>query len=450
MTEESKDDNVYVVGMGKMTTEQAAHFLQMESTAGWEIEFLSDLQNLQYLRFDKFSYGLPVLKLTANPLEGKLDGFGIRGSPPKTFPGTYQLYPKKIIDGGPDGLIVRYRILDTAVVWTIKIELLKVTQDSSGANVIQDSSETSVINHLTTNKIQCGQIYAYPIGKTKIVEILNIRKEIWVNFSRLETMQGDLSQKDAAGGLEVISLAKRNYNGPEKTEDLKAVEAALCIVEEVRRQIVCLLKSTNYEGVYADLKAANVLFKQTVENQLEVKVGDLGSINPIYNFDDLNIGVHDLGVPLRTGGIYTATAPCYPRNQQGNTVTLTTDEQKEQCLAWQLGVLMAQLLGINVQQLYYGHDQLVSTVGVIQEQIIKKIQAALPENLQGIIIPAEYAAYLNLNPDKRPSVLYPLPKLTDGACNNYVRMSNLPAPAPRHDGIGRGWAMTHHGVLYER
>jgi hypothetical protein len=345
------------------------------------------------LEFDTKKYILPLINAK----------FGFSGSSLKCTlsfgqvenPVILTFYPETIIGGGTYGIIVRYKCRNIPELeWLVKVE---------GTPKGVPSNDTKAIQLLNDNKIVCGQIQASYLGTTGVMVQTgdNMPIHAWADFNLLEKMQGDLGQRNAAEDvLQVISLLTQNV--PQNQKGLRKVEAALCIVENVRKQILCLLEETQDVGVYTDMKLANILFTQNDSGKLEIKVGDLGSIMP------------------NAEGKYIATYPCYP--ETGSTVSLTTPKEKEQCLAWQLGVLTAELLGIDVSRLWWGvirshkdKEDFGRTVKQIQDEIIQKINAILPQNTD--INPGAYAAYLNMDPKERPSISEPLPDL--GKCEEY-------------------------------
>ena len=110
----------------------------------------------------------------------------------------------------------------------------------------------------------CGQILSRVLAQSE-------ETKSW--YIMLEFMNGTLDEKAAFAYFRDSGLP--SY-----------VLSAAHIVEQVRRQVVCLLRA-NPELVYADMKVENVLYRLSrAEKTFEVKLGDLGSLSKAVNDDD--------------------------------------------------------------------------------------------------------------------------------------------------------------------
>ena len=185
------------------------------------------------------------------------------------------------------------------------------------------ASEHSIIPDL--RKADCGQIRARII---KTVKTPDGRGRLY--YSLLEKMDGDLAHKATAAAGRFPAVERfREANGL-----ASYVDAAVMIVDEVRRQVNCLLH-IDPDYMYADLKPANVLFAQT-GGKLVIKVGDLGSMIP-------------------QNGVYAMSYPCLPGGtaHQAFADGGSGTQDRRACLAFQLGVLLAELLSIDVTEYHY-------------------------------------------------------------------------------------------------
>ena len=388
------DESVYIKGYGTFKVEDAATLMLLTTkninVKELDIKILScnntppkrtkPKRLIFKTRWNKTYYNLPRIQVKLNKK-------------------TYVFTPDTIMGGGTYGIVVRYNTPKfKGFYWVIKVELSGTTVNTNqllDGSGIKSSSDTTIIDNLNTNDIKCGQMEAKHLGKglisyQKIAPKKRRRKLDWADFNLLEPMSGDLSS----------AKLRRFIDESTNFDKYKTVVAVLCIVEEVRKQIVCLLESTNYEGVYTDLKAANVLFTQTRDGDLEVKVGDLGSMT---KNDD---------------GEYISTYPCFPSN--GGVFRLDTREQKEACLSWQLGVLLASLLGINIDDIYWEpfevaadeelvynnsepYDRLIRDINYIADQMIVKLETVMTQEQA-----ERLGNLLNTSPSERTSILEPL------------------------------------------
>jgi hypothetical protein len=397
MSEDSKTedtDTCHVLGHGELSVPEAARLLLSTDHIDrdqLQVEFLDKMTNLGYTTsFPEMLYELPQIRVS------DVSGLGC----------SYLFDPLKILGGGSYGIVVRYKAQDIEnFYWVVKIERLSQSTSIEGVSAVEPSDETNLINMLNKRDIRCGQMGAWSLGQYRIrIEDLSSKKvEVdWADFNLLEPMSGDLSKKNILGLREVIE----KYTKGDKTKD---VVAALCIIEEVRKQILCLLKETENSAVYTDLKAANVLFTETTEGKLEIKVGDLGSMTTIDN------------------NYYIATYPCFPHAE--GVFPLNTREEKEQCLSWELGVLLANLLGINIAHLSfvsfqntignsYLTKQLLKRLKGIREQMVTKLSTIMSKRNAKVI-----SSLLSPKPSKRPSLTNSLVQFSDVVCSGIANIS---------------------------
>ena len=180
-------------------------------------------------------------------------------------------------------------------------------------------SEQRIIEKLY-NSPSCGQIVARAIG------LGSLQEKGYAFFSMLESMDGDID----IGGILNMYMEANNV----KTHR----EAVIEIAESVRKQILCLFKTSD-DYVYTDLKCQNVLFKKTLSGRIEIKVGDLGSMVATER------------------GVYIATFPC-PPNKTGH-ISFSSSRSKQECLSYQIGLLLAKLFGIKLKQLEWSQTRLL-------------------------------------------------------------------------------------------
>lgn len=207
------------------------------------------------------------------------------------------LTPGRILGEGTYGTVVQYNMTDGKS-YAVKIENrwgLK-ENDKGKDERVEVPTELGVTEFL--RNVECGQMSARVIGTTRNYA-----------YSLLELMDGNL----AGNALQTYA----------RTYRLKPNMAAIHIVEEVRKQVVCLLNKSENRYVYTDMKVENVMFRAT-PGQVEIKVGDFGSM--------------DMGPE----GEYVMTIPCLPSGEPYQK--LETLQEKQQCLAFQLGMLLARLL----------------------------------------------------------------------------------------------------------
>ncbi len=210
---------------------------------------------------------------------------------------SVMLTPERILGEGTYGTVVQYNMTDGKS-YAVKIENrwgLK-ENDKGEDERVQVPTELGVTEFL--RNVECGQMSARVIGTTPNYA-----------YSLLELMDGNLTGN-------ALQTYARTYR-------LKPDMAAIHIVEEVRKQVVCLLNKSENRYVYTDMKVENVMFRVT-PGQVEIKVGDFGSMD------------------MDPEGQYVMTIPCLPSGEPYQK--LETLQEKQQCLAFQLGMLLARLL----------------------------------------------------------------------------------------------------------
>ena len=266
---------------------------------------------------------------------------------------SVRLTPTATLGAGGYGRVVRYNSDEAgAPDYAMKIEQGDVADSEHG--VIQALSDT-----------RCGQIGARVVGTLRPPGGDQ-------HYSLLEEMTSEVFPElvpiyRAAKGLGSNALA------------------AAHIVEEVRKQVVCLLNSrADHRYVYTDMKMANVMFRRDPgTGDVTIKVGDLGSMTPDEDGD------------------YVLSIPCLPDG--GAWQSFATLADKQQCLAFQLGMLLAALLGLNIAQFWHSRTRPGQSTVPFQALL----RAALRANGAGSSLD-ELVGLIDDDPNARPSVLAPL------------------------------------------
>ena len=183
------------------------------------------------------------------------------------------------------------------------------------------------------NKTNCNALRMKMIGK-------NENKYVYV----MELADGDL-----------IHWYKKKQN--------ISIKNKLEIVEEIRKQIVCIF-SYNNEFVYSDLKMENILYK-CEQNKERFIIGDLGSAVPIFNE-------------------YITT---YPAWELRYNRALYNKKMKVATLAWQIGILLLLLIDPNddplLDRLYALHKETPEFIF----KVIAKINSYYGSNLGNYLHP---------------------------------------------------------------
>ena len=216
-----------------------------------------------------------------------------------------RLVPERVLGSGSFGVVVRYTG-DDGRAYVAKIENVDPPKTLA-------DTEAPVVGQL--EGVACGQIHARVAGTARY----HFRRRRGV-VTLLEEMDGDLRMNIAVVG-EYATAHGVSYE-----------EGAVRILEEVRRQIMCLL-GANGSHAYVDLKLANVLFRRLPGGGVEIKLGDLGSMAP------------------DSAGEYTMTYPCLPTGR--TPAAFATMAEKRACIAYQLGLFLASMLGIDLTSLYH-------------------------------------------------------------------------------------------------
>lgn len=178
-------------------------------------------------------------------------------------------------------------------------------------------------------------------------------------FILLYAMRGSMSQRGALAHYASSNGITHNM-------------AAIQIVDEVRQQVMCLLTAS--ESIfYADVKAANVLLGEYIDNngvyRCTVHLGDIGSI-----------------VPNRDGQ-YICTYP-YVR---GKGEFKIPHREKEHCLAFLLGILLCDLLGLKSQTKLLSHEYSTDLTALEDNYILNGLRSELVSKL-----PPHYAGLQHL------------------------------------------------------
>lgn len=271
-----------------------------------------------------------------------------------------RLVPREVVQRGAYGVLVRYAGA-RGEEYAVKIEDARVSA----------RGEHPVLVRLAG--VDCGQIHGRPVGFAPYLRDGGTYDGV---FSLLELMDGDLRHETVLREYaEFWGLAGRR-------------EAALHVAEDVRQQVVCLFRH-DPTLVYADLKPANVMFKRGRAGEVRIRLGDLGSMM------------------MRRGDEYAMSFPCPPRFAMRR---FDTAEEAAACLAYQVGMLLASLLGM--PRLHYlGFARVEGErrarrgrrlVPKLREAVRDHITRALP-----LYDPA-VADLLHLDPRRRRSVFLPL------------------------------------------
>jgi serine/threonine protein kinase len=386
------DSVVNYLGFGQCDVEKVAKVLldkeKTDRTSNISIHFYADWHGIQTKKYvfiyDNYEYSLPeigVKDISDNADESC----------------TYRLIPEQIIGGGSYGIVVKYTEPFTAnFAWFIKIEYSDESMfDSHGRQkrVPEHTSEYDIVKTLNTKNINCGQIGAKNLTITptliKVKDLEEKGPEVFrfADFILLESMQGNLNSTTFQ---DIIRYRRVNIK-----EGRKKFQIIICIVEQARRQILCLLNKSKY--AYTDLKPENILFRVAKDNRIIIKLGDLGSM------------------ATEEDGTYIATFPCLP----DGIVPLTTTEEKEQCLAWQLGVLLADLLGFDTEILRYYNMVQKEHIIAVRRQIYytTKYYIGIPPK-EAKKYAKKYANLLNLDTSKRT-------KLSDNLVPKNIKCSDF-------------------------
>ena len=139
--------------------------------------------------------------------------------------------------------------------------------------------------------INCGQIQGVAVGTTSRGEDVVV----------LERMQYD-TRKDRVRLIDAIK----------EMEKCNDIEACVHVAEIIRQQLICLIRQGLY---YLDLKSENVMFNLDNDRLVKLALVDLGSIG-------------DDGM-----------------NMNKAMMTYPDCDTKMQCVAYQLGMFLAELLG---------------------------------------------------------------------------------------------------------
>ena len=272
------------------------------------------------------------------------------------------IYKFKIINHiaeGSFGKIYKLYCEEFNVVLALKVE--RESQDDKIEPLEKDISEFLIEN-------SCNLLKVKYIGKKKM-------EESEINLYLMELANGDLNH------LKIFY--KKHCIQKNLYETLKFYRD---VAEEIRNQIVCLLKKSSYKYVYTDIKLENILYRCIQEknkNKIRIFLGDLGSAVP----DEDNE--------------YTATYPPweYRNNKTQGFLNFKNSKQKENTLSWMIGIILLSFVYDDINIFVY--DELDKLTELEHNDII----TLYISNIYGEI----FFDYLNVNPDQRPDINIPLP-----------------------------------------
>ena len=214
-------------------------------------------------------------------------------------------------------------------------------------------------------------------SETPIIEHLNKSKCNFINIVNL----GFIKSNNRENHFHIMSL----YDGdlvnlrPKLFKEGYDTGAILQIVENIRRQILCIYEYNN-DYVYTDLKAENILYKCESLKNIKVLLADLGSVIKDKEQD------------------YVSTYPSPEYKYSDGFINFGNDKnskfKKEAYLSWQIGVLLLDLLKYDISKLNFNNLKLMS-----EEQLTGLSE--LYNKLTGF-------NHLSLNPIIRSSIYRPL------------------------------------------
>ena len=204
-----------------------------------------------------------------------------------------KIYSKqKIIGKGGYGKIILYEDLKNNTKIILKIEK---------NNIITEKK----IGHFISNNPKCNTI------RVRYVDSIDKKTPEQLNYYILDYLDGDLEK------LITIYKEKKQFK-----------EWFTTVVEEIRKQIVCLYKEDYF---YTDLKLANILYC-FFNNKFTIHLGDLGSVTPLFK------------------GYNIASFPPIEYNESGvrsGFIKIESKIQAKQILTWLLGIIGLHIIDAN-------------------------------------------------------------------------------------------------------
>lgn len=188
-----------------------------------------------------------------------------------------------------------------------------------------------------------------------------------LNYYLMNLAQGDLYE------------LRKKFNRKLSRSEIKFF---LTICEEVRKQILCLLKlNPNY--VYTDLKLQNILYDCPDSiYKIRVYLGDIASTLP------------------NSDGEYISTFPPYEHRHTGGFLKFNNEDEKSSTLSWAIGMLLLSIISFNAEtELYF----LFQNFQNANDNEIEKYS-----NMLSSYYGEGYEKYLSLDPQKRPDIEIPL------------------------------------------
>ena len=314
------------------------------------------------------------------------------------------LVPERIYGSGQFGTIVQYRDRNVSpsskkqIYYVFKVE--KINSEKIYRMSAEDQSEHNTQKDLSINARDCGQILAWPIqsmieasgrqkGTTQPIEIGFKSSSTRYNTTiksmvPVPTMWSMLSEMNKT----VYDVAN-DMNNSTNNNEIK-MNSILEIVEEVRKQIACISRSTGRK--YTDLKARNVLYSE----EQNFKLGDLGSAQ---NMEDV----------YRNGVISTYHCP----NILLDRAWLDTTDNLNSCLNYQVSTFLLELMkvaGITPDVILRPRPRPPSRKGmrILTGFEIEQIVSALNSSITpGLLVSARRKAIFDfiINPYNQNSVL---------------------------------------------
>ena len=286
-------------------------------------------------------------------------------------PDARRIYPFEVLQKGTHAFVVLYSTHpfsnDPTKSFVIKFNLHTGTaSDGYGRSIVEKLE----------NRVKCGQISAAHIGRANIQYIPDGKRRgttYHAHLTAIEKMDNDLT----SGGWLAAHKRLHNYSG--KYADIRAI---VDVVKIIHAQMICLLKADSMY-LYHDLKPANVLYKLGPD-EIVYRLGDLESLQP----NRLN--------GTDTTSSYTSTYPCVDQTGivRGFSDLPSGIGAKTACIRYQSGMLLAALMGIDINNYYY--RAILNSKGISTKPLRSNMAALLPPDMY------ELVNLVHEDPSRRP------------------------------------------------
>lgn len=189
--------------------------------------------------------------------------------------------------------------------------------------ILHETATSIILEYIDDSK--CHSI-AVKIGEInddiRTIELLNL------NFQKIPVgIVPSYSYEDSCEKYVIMQIAAGNLSKLTHLMNNQTLERMIFTLEIIRQIVTTFILLFKKNLLYIDIKPENILYQFSSENQIEIRLGDLGSI-----------------IPSTKEKISTITYPSYDR------LGIKYENPTEKDIVWGIGILIISLMGLDLQQ----------------------------------------------------------------------------------------------------